>query len=33
MPVASDADVLTPDDLMAGKRPTGKTVTLYDDDH
>jgi dimethylamine/trimethylamine dehydrogenase len=33
MPVATDADVLTPDDLMAGKRPAGKTVTLYDDDH
>jgi dimethylamine/trimethylamine dehydrogenase len=33
MPIAADADVLTPDDLMAGKRPSGKTVTLYDDDH
>jgi dimethylamine/trimethylamine dehydrogenase len=28
-----EAEVLTPDDLMAGKRPTGKTVLLYDDDH
>jgi dimethylamine/trimethylamine dehydrogenase len=31
--IAEGADVLTPDDLMAGGRPTGKTVTLYDDDH
>ncbi|WP_395020678.1 FAD-dependent oxidoreductase [Dongia sp.] len=33
MPIAADAEILTPDDLMAGKRPVGKTVTLYDDDH
>jgi dimethylamine/trimethylamine dehydrogenase len=33
MPIAPDADVLTPDDLMAGRRPKGKQVTLYDDDH
>jgi dimethylamine/trimethylamine dehydrogenase len=33
MPISADAEVLTPDDLMAGKRPTGKNVTLYDDDH
>jgi dimethylamine/trimethylamine dehydrogenase len=33
MPIAADAEVLTPDDLMAGQRPTGKAVTLYDDDH
>jgi dimethylamine/trimethylamine dehydrogenase len=33
MPIAADAEVLTPDDLMQGKRPAGKTVTLYDDDH
>jgi dimethylamine/trimethylamine dehydrogenase len=33
MPIAADAEVLTPDDLMAGKRPGGKTVILYDDDH
>src|SRR3954447_13209656 len=33
MPIAAEADILTPDDLMAGKRPSGKTVTLYDDDH
>jgi len=31
--IASDAEVLTPDDLMAGKRPSGKSVVLYDDDH
>ncbi len=28
-----DIEVLTPDDLMAGQRPTGKKVTLFDDDH
>jgi dimethylamine/trimethylamine dehydrogenase len=33
MPIAADAEVLTPDDLMAGKRPSAKVVTLYDDDH
>ncbi len=33
MPIAADAEVLTPDDLMAGKRPSGKRVVLYDDDH
>jgi dimethylamine/trimethylamine dehydrogenase len=27
------AEVLTPDDLMAGRRPTGRDVVLYDDDH
>ena len=27
------ADLLTPDDLMAGRRPRGKRVLLYDDDH
>jgi len=26
-------DVLTPDDLMAGRRPRARAVTLYDDDH
>lgn len=31
--MADGAAVLTPDDLMAGRRPAGKTVTLYDDDH
>ena len=28
-----DIEVLTPDDLMAGLRPTGQRVTLFDDDH
>lgn len=32
-PIASDAEVLTPDDLMAGVRPRGRRVALYDDDH
>ena len=27
------ADVSTPDDIMDGKRPKGKNVVLYDDDH
>ena len=27
------AEVLTPDDLMTGRRPSGKAVTLFDDDH
>ncbi len=27
------ADVLTPDDLMAGRRPRGPRVVVYDDDH
>ncbi|HVO04071.1 MAG TPA: FAD-dependent oxidoreductase, partial [Candidatus Cybelea sp.] len=31
--IAAEAEVLTPDDLMAGKRPKGKSVLLYDDDH
>jgi dimethylamine/trimethylamine dehydrogenase len=31
--IAEDVEVLTPDDLMAGKRPVGKNVLLYDDDH
>ncbi|HUW17605.1 MAG TPA: FAD-dependent oxidoreductase [Actinomycetes bacterium] len=26
-------DVLTPDDLMAGRRPAGNRVVLFDDDH
>ena len=29
----AEADVLTPDDIMDGKRPQGKNVVLYDDDH
>jgi dimethylamine/trimethylamine dehydrogenase len=27
------AEILTPDDLMAGARPRGRKVVLYDDDH
>ncbi len=33
IPIASDAEVLTPDDLMAGRMPRGKRVTVWDDDH
>ena len=33
LPVAGDADVLTPDDLLAGRRPRGDRVVLFDDDH
>jgi dimethylamine/trimethylamine dehydrogenase len=34
-PVRVDAgtDVLTPDDIMAGRRPAGPRVVVYDDDH
>jgi dimethylamine/trimethylamine dehydrogenase len=31
-PMVEAADVLTPDDIMAGRRPAAKTVVLYDDD-
>jgi dimethylamine/trimethylamine dehydrogenase len=33
MPIAPDVAVFTPDDLMAGARPQGKQIVLYDDDH
>jgi dimethylamine/trimethylamine dehydrogenase len=33
VPVDPAADVLTPDDLMAGWRPSGSRVVVYDDDH
>ncbi len=33
IPIAAAADILTPDDIMNGKRPKGKNVVLYDDDH
>ena len=35
VPIAADAEVLTPDDLMAGTRPSspGGRVLVYDDDH
>ena len=31
--ISGDAEVLTPDDITAGRRPSGKAVTVYDDDH
>jgi dimethylamine/trimethylamine dehydrogenase len=31
--IAEDADVLTPDDIMAGRLPRARNVVLYDDDH
>jgi dimethylamine/trimethylamine dehydrogenase len=33
IPIAEGVEVLTPDDLMAGRRPEGKRVLIYDDDH
>jgi len=34
LPIPIDlVDILTPDDLYAGTRPTGDRVVLYDDDH
>ncbi len=33
IPMGDKAEALTPDDLMAGTRPSGKRVVLYDDDH
>jgi dimethylamine/trimethylamine dehydrogenase len=33
LPVAAGSHVLTPDDLFAGRRPAGRSVVLYDDDH
>jgi dimethylamine/trimethylamine dehydrogenase len=33
IPVDGSPQVLTPDDLLAGLRPGGKRVLLYDDDH
>ena len=31
--VTAPCEVLTPDDIVAGRRPSGKAVTLFDDDH
>jgi dimethylamine/trimethylamine dehydrogenase len=31
--IAEGADILTPDDLMAGRRPLWRNVTIFDDDH
>ncbi len=33
MPVHGDMAVFTPDDLMAGLRPEGRRIVLFDDDH
>jgi dimethylamine/trimethylamine dehydrogenase len=33
MDIDPEAEVLTPDDLMAGLRPRGRRVVLFDDDH
>jgi dimethylamine/trimethylamine dehydrogenase len=33
IPINAAADILTPDDILDGKRPKGKNVVLYDDDH
>ena len=31
--IAAGADILTPGDLMSGKRPRARNVTIFDDDH
>ncbi|HEX9448885.1 MAG TPA: FAD-dependent oxidoreductase, partial [Dongiaceae bacterium] len=33
MSIGAGIEVLNPDDLMAGKRPSARHVTLFDDDH
>jgi dimethylamine/trimethylamine dehydrogenase len=33
IPIDPAAEILTPDDLMAGTRPRGRNVVLFDDDH
>ena len=33
LPIADGVEVLTPDDLLAGARPRGSRVVLFDDDH
>ena len=33
IPIANGANVLTPDDIMAGARPSGSRVVIFDDDH
>ncbi len=33
IPITADAEVLTPDDLMAGQLPRGRRVLVWDDDH
>ncbi len=31
--ISEKAQVLTPDDLMDGARPSGTSVVIFDDDH
>jgi len=33
MPIAEEAQVLTPDDVMDGRMPAGERVLVWDDDH
>jgi dimethylamine/trimethylamine dehydrogenase len=33
IPIDMAADILTPDDILDGKRPKGKNLVIYDDDH
>jgi dimethylamine/trimethylamine dehydrogenase len=33
IPIAADAQVLTPDQIMAGQMPRGRRVVVFDDDH
>jgi dimethylamine/trimethylamine dehydrogenase len=33
VPVAEGAEILTPDDILAGRRPSARDVMIYDDDH
>lgn len=33
MSIGAGVEVFNPDDLMAGKCPTAKHVTVFDDDH
>ena len=33
IPIANGANVLTPDDIMSGARPSGPRVVIFDDDH
>jgi dimethylamine/trimethylamine dehydrogenase len=33
IPIDAAAEVLTPDDILDGKRPKGKNLVIYDDDH
>ena len=33
MPIDGEVEVLTPDDLMDGRRPAGERVLVWDDDH